>query len=458
MGTGVRGHRAVVLGGSIAGLLAARVLAEHYPEVQVLDRDDLGGHGVRRGVPQARHIHALLPRGRQLLEELFPGLTAELVAGGAASGDLLGDARLHLGGHRFVRQRSDLPTVSVSRTQLEDRVRTRVRGLPQVRIVDRCDVVGLVSAGHGRRIAGVRVLRRADGSAEETVEADLVVDAMGRGSRVPAWLQGLGYERPEEDRVEVALVYATRRYRLADAALEGDWGTLQGPTADCLRGGTLARIEGDTWMVTLFGLLGEQPPAGDARFVDFARSLPFPDIHRAIRHGQPLDNAAVYRFPASVRRRYDQVPVLPQGLVPVGDSVCSFNPIYGQGMTVAGLAALELHRHLATRPAPEPRRFVRRLGEVLDPPWSMVLGGDLALPGVEGPRTRTTRLAGAYMAQAQATAAHDSAVAKAFARVMALVEPPETLMRPGIVARVLRSTLRDGNGPPRHTPTQEVTS
>jgi 2-polyprenyl-6-methoxyphenol hydroxylase-like FAD-dependent oxidoreductase len=467
VGGQVEGRRAVVLGGSIAGLLAARVLVEHYAQVQVLDRDDLDlSHGLRRGVPQARHIHALLPRGREILEELFPGLTAELIADGATSGDLLGAARLHLSGHRFRRRHSDLHTISASRPFLEDRVRARVRRLPNVRFVDACDVVGLVTDDLGQRVVGARILRRADGSAEETVDADLVVDALGRGSRTPVWLQGSGYEPPDEDRIELDLTYATRRYRLPADALDGDWGTLQGPTVTRPRGGTLARIEGDTWMVTLFGLLGEQPPTSDEGFLAFARSLTFPDIHGAIRDARPLDDPIGFRFPASVRRRYERTSALPDGLVPVGDSVCSFNPIYGQGMTVAGLGALALREHLRRRPIPDPRRFVDGLADVLDAPWDMAVGGDLAIPGVQGPRTRRVQLAGAYMARLHAAAAHDADLATAFARVMALVEPPETLMRPRVALRGLRPGVPRRSGPPEHqttrdrpqnTPTKEAT-
>jgi len=469
LGGRVRGRRAVVLGGSIAGLLAARVLAEHYAEVQLLDRDELDiDRGSRRGVPQARHIHALLPRGRQILEELFPGLTAELIAEGAASGDLLGDARLHLSGHRFARGHSELHTISASRPFLEGRIRARVRRLPRVRFGDPCDVVGLVADELGQRITGVRILRRADDSAEETVASDLVVDAMGRGSRTPVWLQALGYEPPAEDRIELDLVYVTRRYQLPADALDGDWGTLQGPTVAKPRGGVLARLEAGTWMVTLFGLVGERPPISEEGFLAFAGSLDFPDIHHAIRDAKALDEPVAFRFPEAVRRRYERAPSLPDGLVPVGDGICSFDPIYGQGMTVAGLAALALRTHLRARPRPDPRRFVGELAEVLDAPWDMSVGGDLALPGVQGPRTRKVRLAGAYMARLHAAAAHDADLAIAFSRVMALVDSPETLLRPQTAIRVLRTGIRSrGTTPqdhpsardrPQETPTQEATS
>ena len=440
-----RPGRALVVGGGIAGLLAARVLAECHLEVQVLDRDELDparSHDPRRGVPQGRHIHALLPRGREILEELFPGLTGQLIDAGAPSGDLLGDARLHLGGHRFARAAAGLMTVSVSRPSLESCIRARVAELPNVTFGPPTDVLGLVTTPDGERVRGVRVLRRADDSAEEVLDAAVVIDAMGRGSRTPAWLRHLGYDQPTEDRIGGDLGYATRHYRLDPEVLGGDWGTLQAPTPTCPRGGVLARIEGDRWTVTLFGMLGDHPPTDPAGFVAFAGSLPFSDVHAAIRTGEPLDAPVAYRFPASVRRRYERLRHFPDGLLPIGDAVCSLNPIYGQGMTVAALQALALRERVRRDGTAEPRRWLRRAARIVDAPWDMVVGGDLAFPEVAGPRTAKVRLLGAYMARLHAAAAHDPRLAVSFARVMALMDPPTSLLRPGTAARVLRGGRR----------------
>jgi 2-polyprenyl-6-methoxyphenol hydroxylase-like FAD-dependent oxidoreductase len=430
--------RAVVMGGSMAGLLAARVLADRYAEVLVLDRDDLAAvTGPRRGVPQARHIHALLPRGREILERLFPGLTAELRADGAAGGDLLGNARLHLGGHRFVRAESQLPALSLSRPFLEDRVRHRVRRRDDVVFPGPCDVVGITTSADRRRVSGVRILRRIDGSAAEMVEADLVIDALGRGSRTPVWLEGLGFTPPPEDRLEVDLGYATRTYRLPPSALGRDWGVLQGQTATRPRGGALSRIEGDRWIVTLFGYRDDHPPRDDEGFLAFARSLAVADLHDALQEGTPLDDAVGFRFPADVRRRYERVDHPPEGLLPFGDSICNLNPIYGQGMTVAALEALALRDHLDATPRRSPARWMRDVAAILDPPWDMVVGGDLAIPTVEGPRSLQVRVLGRYMARLHAGASVDPDLAIAFARVLSLVDPPTTLLRPRIAARVL---------------------
>jgi 2-polyprenyl-6-methoxyphenol hydroxylase-like FAD-dependent oxidoreductase len=455
--------RALVIGGGIAGLLAARVLAEHHPEVRVLDRDELDDRhdrAARRGVPQGRHVHALLPRGRQILEELFPGLTGQLVDAGAPSGDLLGATRLHLNGHRFARLDAGLMTVSVSRPCLEAVVRARVRELPNVTFPPACDVLGLATSSDRHRVTGVRVLRRADGSAEEVVDAAVVVDATGRGSRTPSWLHELGYAQPQEEHVAGDVGYSTCHYRLPPDVLGGDWGSLQGPTPGNPRGGVLARIEGDRWVVTLFGLLGDHPPTVPDGFAAFADSLPFPDLGKAIRAGAPLGAPVAFRFPASVRRRYERLRRFPDGLLPIGDAVCSLNPIYGQGMTVAALQALALREHLGRDGGPEPRRWLRHLARIVDAPWDMGVGGDLALPGVEGTRTAKVRLLGAYVARLHAAAAHDPRLAVAFTRVMALVDPPTVLLRPRTTMRVVlggrRASRRDARPAPTAPPTRRA--
>jgi 2-polyprenyl-6-methoxyphenol hydroxylase-like FAD-dependent oxidoreductase len=442
------GDRAVVLGASMAGLLAARVLADAYGQVTVIDRDELPQTPMhRRGVPHGRHIHGLLARGQQALEELFPGFTAELVAQGVPTGDLLADTRLYLSGHRLRQAHTGLVVLSASRPVLEGHVRARVRALPNVRLVDRCDAVGLTTTPDGRRVTGARVLRRGDGSAEELLGADLVVDATGRGSRTPAWLEALAYPRPPKEQVRIGLGYATRVYRQRRGALGGDLAVVQAATPQHPRTGALQVLEGGRWLLTLGGILGDHPPTDPDGFLDFARSLRFPDLYEAVRHAEPLDDPVPFRFPASVRHRYERLDRFPDGLVVMGDAVCSFNPIYGQGMSVAALEALALRRHLEQGIAPQPRRFFRDLARVVDVPWDMAAGGDLVFPGVQGRRTLKVRLVSGYLARLHAAAADDASLASAFVRVAGLVAPPQTLLRPGVAVRVLRASLGPVPGP-----------
>jgi hypothetical protein len=225
------GDHAVVLGASMAGLLAARVLADAYAQVTVLDRDQLPHTGThRRGVPHGRHVHALLASGQQALEELFPGLTADLVASGAPAGDLLANGRWCLNGHRLRQAPAGLVVLCASRPVLEGAVRARVRALPNVTFLDSRDIVGLAATPDGSRVTGARVLRRAGRAAEEVLGGDLVVDATGRGSRTPIWLEALGYARPDTEQVRIGLGYATGTYRLPADALDGDLAVVHGAT------------------------------------------------------------------------------------------------------------------------------------------------------------------------------------------------------------------------------------
>jgi hypothetical protein len=191
-------------------------------------------------------------------------------------------------------------------------------------------------------------------------------------------------------------------------------------------------------MVTLAGILGDHPPTDPDGFLAFARSLRFPDIYEAIEDAEPLDDPVPFRFPASVRHRYERLHRFPDGLLVMGDAVASFNPIYGQGISVAALEALTLRRHLERGAEPRPRRWFRDLARVVDVPWDMAAGGDLVFPGVQGRRTRKLRLVSAYLARLHAAAAHDADLASAFVRVVGLVAPPQSLLRPSIAVRVLR--------------------
>jgi 2-polyprenyl-6-methoxyphenol hydroxylase-like FAD-dependent oxidoreductase len=437
------GDRAVVLGASMAGLLAARVLADAYAQVTVVDRDQLPeGSTHRRGVPQGHHIHALLARGQQALEELFPGLTAALVAQGVPTGDMLANARVYLSGHRLRQTHTGLVLLCASRPVLEGYVRARVRALPNVAVQDSCDMVGLAVTPDGRQVTGARVQRREGGSAEELLGADLVVDATGRGARTPVWLEALGYARPAKDEVRIRLGYASRNYRLPPGALGNDLAVLHGLTPQHPRGGALQVLDGHRLMVTLGGVLGDHPPTDPDGFLAFARSLRFPDIYETIADAEPLDDPVAFRFPASVRHRYEHLTRFPDGLLVLGDAVSSFNPIYGQGITVAALQALALRRHLEPGIQPQPRRVFADLARVVHVPWDIAAGGDLVFPGVPGQRPLKVRLISAYLARLHAAAAHDATLASAFVRVIGMVAPPQSLLGPGVALRVLQGNLR----------------
>jgi 2-polyprenyl-6-methoxyphenol hydroxylase-like FAD-dependent oxidoreductase len=288
---------------------------------------------------------------------------------------------------------------------------------------------------------------RATGQGGRTLAADLVVDASGRGSRTPLWLEQLGYRRPEAERVEISLMYVSRTYRLRPAAMGNDRLILTGVTAAVPRMGVLAVLEGERHIVTLAGQHGEQPPTDPGGFEDYAKRLAFPDIADALRGAEPLDDPVPFRFPASARQRYERLSRFPAGLLVIGDAVCSFNPVYGQGMSVAAIEATVLRDMLAGGGAPSARTWFRRIAKVVDTPWQIAVGADLANPAVPGKRTAMIRLVNAYLPRLHAAATTDVSLGRALIRVTSMVDRPQGLLRPDRALRVLLGARRDAPVP-----------
>lgn len=439
------GNRVIVLGGSMAGLLAARVLADFYTDVIVVDRDELtNATDYRRGVPHGHHAHGIMARGQQILEDHFPGLTDELVAAGVTTGDFNSGNRWYFNGRRLRPGRSGLLCVPATRPVLEYHVRERVKKIANVEFLDCHDIVGLTATPDRSRVTGVRVHGQTPAAQERTLDADLVVDTTGRGSRTPAWLQELGYDRPEEETVKVGLAYTTRHYRLTGDPLGDDLAIIPAPTPAHPRGAFLYRTPGagDRYELSLTGMLGDHPPTDPQGFLDFARSLPVPSIYEAVKDAEPLDDPVTFKFPASVRRHYERLTATPAALLVMGDALCSFNPIYAQGMTAAALESVTLRRHLHRGHPVDPAAFFRDVAKDVDLPWGFSAGADLGFPGVEGKRTLQVRLANAYVGALQRAAVHSSYLSNAFIRAAGLIDAPQALMRPGALVRVLWHSLR----------------
>lgn len=440
---------AVVLGASMAGLIAARVLSDAYGTVTVVDRDTLPDAAeARKGVPQSRQLHVLLAQGRRALDELFAGLADELSAAGAPQVDLHGQVHWRNDGYPMRRAPSDLIGVGVSRPLLEATVRARVRKLANVRFHPPAEATALLHTEDRGRVTGVRVTPRAGDPYE--IAADLVIDACGRASRSPVWLPAMGYPAPAEERVPVDVTYVTRIYERDARHLDGLLGALTNAVPGRPRTGIVAAQEDQRFAVALSGMLGEQPPEDDEGFARFAESLGMPVISRLVREAAPVGAPARMRYPASVRRRYERLRRFPLGYLVFGDAICSFNPVYGQGMTVAAGEGLLLRSLLAGDPDRLAPRFFRGAGKVIDGPWSIAVGTDLRFPEVPGPRSPRVRLVNAYVHRLHAAARTDPVLGAAFLRVLNLVDPPARLLRPSILRRVL--TYRAGRSDRRPDP------
>ena len=436
------GEHAVVIGASMGGLLAARALADCYDRVTIIERDALPElRAPRKGVPQGRHAHGLLARGREVLDELFPGFSDELVAEGALHGDVVDDVLWYNYGCYLSNAPSGLMGLLASRPMIEDGVRRRLRGLANVRLREQSEVAALEFDRAQGRVVGLRVADRREGeSREETIGANLVVDASGRGSRSPAWLEALGYAKPREESVNVDIAYRTRQYRRRPDQIGGKTAVILGASSPQWRFGALLAQEDDRWIVTLGGYLGDEAPSDDRGFVEFAGSLPKPEIYEAIKDAEPLSPLVSYHFRASLRRRYEALSRFPEGFLVCGDALCSFNPIYGQGMTMACLEALALGECLSGGADGAARRFFRAASRLIDTPWGIAVGGDLQHPGVPGARPAQVRFVNWYVGKLYRAAQRDPDLAKTFLQVANLMRPPATLLRPQIALRVWKGS------------------
>lgn len=422
--------RAIVMGGGMAGLTAARVLSDHYREVLLVEQDcfdNVVEH--RRGVPQSRHTHGLLASGQNTLERFFPGLFDEIMDVGAVKCCITRDAHWCFNGGEHVRFESDLKGVLVSRPLIEGMVRERVRLIPNVRLCDGCRVEGLAITSDNSRITGINV--RGD-----AIHGDLVVDATGCGSRSPQWLESMGYATPHQERVEVNIAYVTRHFRRSPDHLKGALFASIPATPESRRGGILLAQEGDTWTATMKSYGGQVPTELPA-FIAFAKTLPAPYIHDVVSQAEPVGEARSARFPASVRYRYEHMRRFPEGYLVLGDAISNFNPMYGQGMSVAALEAVELDKALRHGSKKLAKRFFAQTAKVVDSPWSIAAGNDLHMPGVAGRKTLMTRFFNWYIAQLHISARTDSRMAMAFQNVTNLLASPQNLLKPQIALRVL---------------------
>ncbi len=343
-------NHAIVIGSSIAGLTAATVLADYFDSVTVIERDAHHQEPeFRKGVPQARHAHTLLPRGQSILESLYPGLVDELLAQGAIAVRPSQDiAFFNEGKWQTPRSRASEVNIACSRPMLETAIYRRVSSLVNVHFLDGFEVSGLMQDSDRRQVAGVMLANRADHSGQPTgMPANLVIDASGRNSQAPHWLAELGYTPPEEWRINSFVGYTTRIYQQPED-FPGEWKTLYIRPDPPLgrRGGIVLPMEDGRWHVTLVGVARDYPPTDEIGFLDFARSLPTSRLYDAIRDATPLSKPSGFRRTENRVRRYDRLPRYLDGFLVLGDAAYTLNPIYAQGMTAAALGSQALKRAL----------------------------------------------------------------------------------------------------------------
>ena len=437
------GKRAIVVGAGMGGLTAAAALADHFEQVLVLERDALPADAVdRSGIPQGKHVHALLAGGLRALGESFPGFGAELARAGAVTIRAGQDVRTERPGYDPFPQRDlGFDAFAMSRPLLEWLVRGRVRALPNVELRPDCSVEALVARPDGAVVTGVRCGRA--GATSEILNADLVVDASGRGSLTLELLTSVGQPRPEETTIGVDLRYATAVFSIPDDA-PADWkGVFHFPHVPrTSRGALLLPLEGRRWIVTLAGRHGEDPPGDADGFMTFVRRLRTSTIFDALEPAKRLSEVMRFGFPESVYRHYEQLAAFPRGLLTVGDAICRFNPVYGQGMSVAAQEAVVLRQLLSARAGTaDPldglaSPFFAEAAALIDNPWFGAVIPDFAHPKTRGTRPENLEAMLKLGTALVRLAARDPAVHKLAAEIQNLLKPRSAYLDPELMQKV----------------------
>jgi 2-polyprenyl-6-methoxyphenol hydroxylase-like FAD-dependent oxidoreductase len=443
MASTVIGKQAVVIGAGMAGLASAGALADYFDNVVVLERDILPSEPTYRGgTPQARHSHGLLLSGQRALSELFPGFEQDLARAGAVPLRVGLDVRLERPGYDPFPQR-DLGWFgyAASRPAIERAVRRQLESRANITLRQRCRVQEVLGSPTDEAVAGVRY-ENGNGTSE-TIAADLVVDASGRGALTLGLLQSIGGPLPEETTIGIDLGYATSIFSIPDDA-PTDWKGVMtfGQAPQNSRGGVMLPLEGNRWMATIGGRHSDVPPGDKEGFLAYAKALRTPTIYNAIRHAKRLGGVVRYGFPESVRRHFERLDGFPRGLLPIGDAICRFNPVYGQGMSVAALEACLLKKLLGRLGedgdpiAGLASTFFAEMQTLIETPWSVAML-DFAFPETRGQRPADFETTLKFGIALTRLAAEDPDVHKLTLEVQHLLKPRSAYRDPALMQRVL---------------------
>jgi 2-polyprenyl-6-methoxyphenol hydroxylase-like FAD-dependent oxidoreductase len=429
-------------GGGGGGLPVARVLADFFEHVVVLERDTLPVDPSHRiGIPQGRHTHALLAGGQQALADLFSGFEQDLAGAGAVRIETGFDLRFERPGFDPPQRDLSLGVRAMSRPLIELTVRQCVKQYANIHIREHCKVQSLVATPDGGTVSAL-CFENNEGRSE-TLSADLIVEASGRGNLTLGLLESIGQAPPEETAIGVDITYATAVFAVPDDA-PTNWkavATFDPPTEGGLAA-VMFPLERDRWIVTLVGRHGEKPPSDHDGFLAHAQRLRTPTIYGAIKRAEQLGEIVRFGFPASYRQHFDRLTGFPRRLLPFGDSICRFNPVYGQGMSVAAQEARLLHelleRHAADLDpfaglAPS---FFAESASLIETPWALAATPDLAHPKTVGQRPEDLQQSLDFTEGLFRLAAEDPAVHKLLFEVLHLLKPQSTLRDPDLVERV----------------------
>jgi 2-polyprenyl-6-methoxyphenol hydroxylase-like FAD-dependent oxidoreductase len=435
------GKKAIVIGGSIAGKLAARVLANFYQEVLIIEKDQKSEKDItRKGVPQGSHGHALLKSGKEMLEELFPGIIDELINDGSVTSDFASELSWYHHGSWKTKFHAGISLIQQSRPFLEWHIQRRLELIPNISYLYGYKAKRFLTNQDHSIVTGIVVEKVGDQDTEH--KADLVVDASGAGSNSPNMLKQIGYNAPAKTEIKVDLSYSSRIYH-APSSIKKAWkGLLVYPNPPGQnRGGGISSIENQRWMVTLLGYGVQSPPSNDKEFLAFAKSLEKPDVYEAIIHAEPLTDVSVYRFPALRRFHYEKMNRFPNSLIVIGDAFGRIDPVFAQGMSISAFEALALkkalQRALTIGMKQFPQRFHRSVSKIIDVPWLIALTEDFRFTHTSGKKPFGLSFLQWYVKKVILGCSYDSSVYLRFIEVLHLKAHPIALFHPLTIKSVL---------------------
>jgi 2-polyprenyl-6-methoxyphenol hydroxylase-like FAD-dependent oxidoreductase len=437
------GQRAVVIGAGMGGLSAAGALAKYFERVEILERDQLAATaGSRSGTPQDRHPHGLLAGGLRALDQILPGFKSDLAAAGAVPVSFAREVQFERPDVGVLPKRDfGISVLCATRPLIELVLRRRAEAVANVTLRPASRVIGIVPAAGG---AGVRGVQFVNGSGRfETLDADLVVDASGRGAPTLSLLDALCWDRPQMTEIGVDISYNTAVVEIPPNA-PAEWKlviTLPDPPHLALHS-VLVPTEDGRWIIAIADHSATTWIESWDALLEASRSLITPTVYNALHYAQPPEGIRHYRFPVSTWKHFERLPRLPRGVLPVADAICRFNPIHGQGMSAAAKQARLLEdvlRRAADEPDPiaaSQSGFMSEVASLLETPWIMSTSADLAFPQTRGERPDNFAEAREFEAALFRAAVADPVVHRAMIQVAQLLQPHQRLHEPDIVRRI----------------------
>ena len=458
--------KAIVIGGGIAGLVAARVLCNHFSHVIVVERDVYpDGIGPRNGTPQSNQVHVLLLIGKQILTDLFPGLEGRLLSSGAHKIDLIADAKYHLATGWSLTFDSKMTTLACTRQLLEFAIREDLKtNFLSLEFIEKTNVTGLLLDGmdnKSKRVKGIKIVHRGSEIETKNMYAELIVDTSGRNSETPKWLVEMGLDRPKETRINSYIGYSTRRYKIPPSRCAhnsgyqhlSDWKAMiiftKPPTNP--RMGVIYPVEGNNWLVGLLGIGKTYPPVKEPEFMRYVQDLEVRDMYEAIKDAEPTSPIYGYRENGSRKYHYEAMEYWPENFIALGDSVSAFNPLYGQGITVAAIAATILDKSLydlrkTNRMKPKlgfSKRFQKRIANANSFPWLLGTSEDFRWPLTEGNKPNLiVRFMQKYSYHVMLLTSESIVATRSFFEMIHVLKSPLVLFHPVIIIRILWKIIR----------------